>query len=231
MIGWLLNNELEKIWKEAVVTGSRYRPEICMKELRKTTKTLVWIASVLAEIWSKHLPDTSLDQPGLSALWVLTEMSWGLLLGETGPDDSIPRPYQIVSCNHHLVLCDECDKALLNKRSSCLVVEISLVPWRSLNLHRGPWRLIAPKVLLWPRAARSTTMDSYWWRAAVMALSGYLTYVVAIVLTRGQPTKVKPLPFSWLQTSQHATPWDLMERQVASQFVDRYSTGSSKKKW
>jgi hypothetical protein len=34
------NDELENIWKHAVVAKSAYDPSICLEELRKTTKTL-----------------------------------------------------------------------------------------------------------------------------------------------------------------------------------------------
>jgi hypothetical protein len=39
MVGQM-NNEFEKIWKEAVVACSRYYPGICLEGLRKTAKTL-----------------------------------------------------------------------------------------------------------------------------------------------------------------------------------------------
>jgi hypothetical protein len=35
-----MNDELERIWKEAPVAYSRYYPSICLEKLRKTTKTL-----------------------------------------------------------------------------------------------------------------------------------------------------------------------------------------------
>jgi hypothetical protein len=35
-----MNDELENIWKEAVVAESRYYPSICLGGLRKTTKIL-----------------------------------------------------------------------------------------------------------------------------------------------------------------------------------------------
>jgi hypothetical protein len=48
-------DELEKIWKEAVVVLSRYYPGICLEELRNATKAPVRIAGVLAKIWTEHL--------------------------------------------------------------------------------------------------------------------------------------------------------------------------------
>jgi hypothetical protein len=35
----LVNNELERMWKEAVVVYLRFYPSICQKGLRKPTKT------------------------------------------------------------------------------------------------------------------------------------------------------------------------------------------------
>jgi hypothetical protein len=44
-----MSDEYEKIWQEPVVAQSRYSLGILLEELRKTTETSVWIASVLAE--------------------------------------------------------------------------------------------------------------------------------------------------------------------------------------
>jgi hypothetical protein len=38
MLGWLTNDEWERIWKEAVVAKSRHYPGICLQGLTKTTK-------------------------------------------------------------------------------------------------------------------------------------------------------------------------------------------------
>jgi hypothetical protein len=46
----IVNNELERMWKEAVVAQLRYYPGICLEGLRKTTKTSVRIAGLRAEI-------------------------------------------------------------------------------------------------------------------------------------------------------------------------------------
>jgi hypothetical protein len=48
MVRLLVNNELERVWKETVVA-------FAWKEWEKTQKTSVKIASVLAEIQTKHL--------------------------------------------------------------------------------------------------------------------------------------------------------------------------------
>jgi hypothetical protein len=49
-----MTDELEKIWKEAVVAWYGYYRRIFLEGLRKTTKTL-GIAGVPAEIQTKHL--------------------------------------------------------------------------------------------------------------------------------------------------------------------------------
>jgi hypothetical protein len=46
----LVNNELEAMWKEAIVACSRNSPGIRLAGLRQTTKALVRIAHVPAEI-------------------------------------------------------------------------------------------------------------------------------------------------------------------------------------
>jgi hypothetical protein len=40
MLGRLVNNELERLWKEAVMTQSRDSPIICLEELRKAPTEL-----------------------------------------------------------------------------------------------------------------------------------------------------------------------------------------------
>jgi hypothetical protein len=45
-----MNNELEKIWKEAVAVHLKYFPEHFLDGLKKTTITSVKIAGVPAEI-------------------------------------------------------------------------------------------------------------------------------------------------------------------------------------
>jgi len=86
-------------------------------------------------------------------------------------------------------------------------------------LYSALWHLAVPRALLLAPAVRSITTDSCWLWDAAMALSGYSTYVAVIVLIRGRHTRVKHWPFSWLQTSQSATLWDRMGRQVARQLI------------
>jgi hypothetical protein len=47
MVGWLINDKLEIIWKEGVV--ERY-PGICLKELRKPKETSVMKAGVPVDV-------------------------------------------------------------------------------------------------------------------------------------------------------------------------------------
>jgi hypothetical protein len=59
MIEWLVNNELERIWKEVVVVQSRYYLRNFLEGLRKATVNLIRILCVLAAIWTELLPNTS----------------------------------------------------------------------------------------------------------------------------------------------------------------------------
>jgi hypothetical protein len=54
MMGLLLNNEFERIWKAGLITKSRYYTGICLKCLRKTMKASVRISCVQAEIRTRH---------------------------------------------------------------------------------------------------------------------------------------------------------------------------------
>jgi hypothetical protein len=54
MILWHVNNELERIWKEASVAESRYYPSIRLEGLREATKTQLGIEP-------EHLSNTSLE--------------------------------------------------------------------------------------------------------------------------------------------------------------------------
>jgi hypothetical protein len=57
-----MNCILERIWKEVVVTYSRYYPSICLEGLREITRNApVRTAYVPAENCTKHLPNPSLD--------------------------------------------------------------------------------------------------------------------------------------------------------------------------
>jgi hypothetical protein len=52
-----MNGELERMWKEAVVTFFRYYLGICLDGLRKIMKNLR-IAGHRAEIWTRDLRST-----------------------------------------------------------------------------------------------------------------------------------------------------------------------------
>jgi hypothetical protein len=49
-----VNERVERIWKKAVLTCSRYYPGIYLDELRKT-KTDLRIAGVQAAVWVQNL--------------------------------------------------------------------------------------------------------------------------------------------------------------------------------
>jgi hypothetical protein len=61
---WYVNDKLEVIWKEVVVAETRCYPETCLGGggLNKSTKYFNRIASVLTEIRTEHLPNTSLER-------------------------------------------------------------------------------------------------------------------------------------------------------------------------
>jgi hypothetical protein len=56
-----MDDELERICKEAVLTESRYCPSIYLAELRNTTRKLVGIADVPVEMLVDHLPNTRVE--------------------------------------------------------------------------------------------------------------------------------------------------------------------------
>jgi hypothetical protein len=56
-----MNDEMEKIWKEAVMAQLRYYPTICLGRLKKTAQESVRIAGALAEIQTEHHPNMSLE--------------------------------------------------------------------------------------------------------------------------------------------------------------------------
>jgi hypothetical protein len=101
----------------------------------------------------------------------------------------------------------------------CCLQNCSLYADLYCLLYSAAWHLAVPRTLLLAPAVPSTTMDSCWLWDAAMALSGFSTYVVVTVLIRGWHTREKHWPFSWLPTSQSATLWDLMGRQVAHHFI------------
>jgi hypothetical protein len=55
-------NELEMTRKEVVVAQSWNYPSICLEGLRKSTKTSVRVADLLAEIRTEYLPSTSQER-------------------------------------------------------------------------------------------------------------------------------------------------------------------------
>ena len=58
-VGWLVNGEFKVIWKEAVMTYSRYYLRICTWQLRKIPKPLVRDIRCPAEIRNWYLLNTS----------------------------------------------------------------------------------------------------------------------------------------------------------------------------
>jgi hypothetical protein len=57
MVGWRVNNEVERIWKEMAMTCEKYCPDICLEGLSKTTKKLSWDS--LCPGQDLHLPNKS----------------------------------------------------------------------------------------------------------------------------------------------------------------------------
>jgi hypothetical protein len=58
-----MNDELKRIWKEAVVAYLRYYPGICPEGLKKTRKTSVKRAGVSADIRKEPLTNKSRALP------------------------------------------------------------------------------------------------------------------------------------------------------------------------
>lgn len=50
------NDELERIWKDAVVAQLRYNAGICLEGLRKSMKTSLRVADVLADTRAEQQP-------------------------------------------------------------------------------------------------------------------------------------------------------------------------------
>jgi hypothetical protein len=59
-VGSLVKNQLERIWKEAVMAYSKHYSHMCLEKMRGK-KSSVKIADVLAEIQTKQLPNTGLE--------------------------------------------------------------------------------------------------------------------------------------------------------------------------
>jgi hypothetical protein len=57
-IGVLMNNELEKLWKEAVVAKFKVQFRHMHEGTEKNRKNLVRIAGIWVEIWTRDLPNT-----------------------------------------------------------------------------------------------------------------------------------------------------------------------------
>jgi hypothetical protein len=55
----MMNNELERIWEEAIVASSWHYLGVCLKVFRKSTKTSV---NIPAEIRTERLPNTGLER-------------------------------------------------------------------------------------------------------------------------------------------------------------------------
>jgi hypothetical protein len=61
MVGLLMNNKLETIWKYAVVACLRYYPALEWSDWGKLTEPSVRILGASDGIRTGHLPNTSLD--------------------------------------------------------------------------------------------------------------------------------------------------------------------------
>jgi hypothetical protein len=57
MVGWAVDNELEKIWEEMAVALARNYFAICLERLKKTSKNSLRTADVPAEIPTEHFPN------------------------------------------------------------------------------------------------------------------------------------------------------------------------------
>jgi hypothetical protein len=55
----MMNDELERIWKEVVIARSKYYPDIFLKGSRKTMKNFCLDSKYPVEIRSGHLVNTS----------------------------------------------------------------------------------------------------------------------------------------------------------------------------
>jgi hypothetical protein len=54
-----MSDELDRIWKEVLVSSSRYSHGICLEKIRKCTESLNEDTECPAEIRTKRLPNTS----------------------------------------------------------------------------------------------------------------------------------------------------------------------------
>jgi hypothetical protein len=70
MRGLLMNTEMERIWKEALMDLIDVLWCILLEGLKKITKTPIKIADVPEEIQTEHLPNTSLEPYRCYSLFV-----------------------------------------------------------------------------------------------------------------------------------------------------------------
>jgi hypothetical protein len=54
-----MNPELERMWKGSVMAYLWHYPSINLDGMRKTTKNLVMMVTIWAEIWTRHLTNMS----------------------------------------------------------------------------------------------------------------------------------------------------------------------------
>jgi hypothetical protein len=69
MVGWLIWDKLERIWKQQDMTKLKDYPGSWLEGLRKTTRNSFSITGVLAEIKIEHFPNTSLECYHLLTCW------------------------------------------------------------------------------------------------------------------------------------------------------------------
>lgn len=62
MVGWSMNDELENVWKDAVMPWWKYHPFSYVEELRKIPQSSVCLASISAKIRIEYLLNMSLDR-------------------------------------------------------------------------------------------------------------------------------------------------------------------------
>jgi hypothetical protein len=76
MIEWLVNDELERIWKEVVVPNLRYYPNICLEGLRKTTQNLSQDSWSLSQDFNLVPPKY---KAGVLTIWPRCSVPWSLV--------------------------------------------------------------------------------------------------------------------------------------------------------
>jgi hypothetical protein len=80
----LVNDRLEKICEEAIITKSRYLLGINWEELRKTTEICSQIASAPVKTGTRHHPDTNqkLHRWRVSGLFIILCLAFANLLSD-----------------------------------------------------------------------------------------------------------------------------------------------------